>query len=205
MVVLSVNDLRVPCPICWEETTTAQYQRVKAVKEADLIKLFSALLDLNIQVVEEANADEIETVIYQVASYLLNSPEYFREYPVPINFSVGKNSVIVPRKVESLTVAQTMYLRQQFKEGDYLEQYISLAIAVYLQPLIDGSKFHVERALELEKQIARMPIEDTFPLGFFLLKRLNRYGKSGFLLWLKRIVMQMTSLTSWQRLQALRS
>jgi hypothetical protein len=205
MVVLDVNNYRLECPVCWEETTTAQYQRVKAVKDADLVKIFCALLNLKVDEVEQASASEIETVIYQVASYLFNSEEYFRAYPVPDYFSIGKHKVIVPKKIESLTVAQTMYLRQQFKDGDYLEQYISIAIAVYLQPLIDGDKFHVERALELEKRIAELPIEDTFPLGFFLLNRLNRFGRNGFRYWLKQIIRQTTSIPSWRRLQALTS
>lgn len=193
MVALLINGKKVNCPVCWEQVTTGQYERIKAVKERDLLKLFSALLDLEYQVIASDNSEEVEVTLYQVASFVLNEEEYFRKYVIQLYFEVkGYEPVKIPHKLERMTVEQNMILKKAMsEEGATYETIISLACAVYLQPLLTGKPFHVELMEEVREKIKEMPIEDTFPLGFFLLKRQKFYGINGYWQYLKVRISRM--------------
>lgn len=187
MVALLVNGKKVNCPVCWEQVTTEQFERIKAVKEKDLLKLFSAVLGVEYEVIASDNSEEVEVTLYQVASFVINEPEYFRNYIIPSEFSVkGYEAVKIPHKLERMTVEQNMILKKAMEEENAVyETIISLACAVYLQPLLTKKPFHVELMEEVREKIKKMPIEDTFPLGFFLLKRQRLFGINGYLQFLR--------------------
>lgn len=183
-LVVEINDTKKVCPICWEETTTEEYQGVKAVRELDLLTAFCGLNSLPFAEVAETSSDEIDSVLYQCASFVFNQEEYFRDLKPPTHYKLGGKTVMVPTKLGSLTIMQNLIIRQAMsKPNTCLEQLISIAVAVFLQPLVDEGKFSYDRAKELEKEVLKMPIEKTFPVGFFYLSKLNNFGRFGLLAW----------------------
>ena len=106
--------------------------------------------------------------------------------------------ILIPTKLESMTVGQNFQIRSAMAKANNLESLISLACAVYLQPIVDQSKFDFNRAKELESEILEMNIYDIFPIGFFLLKRLNSSGRNGILSWLLKRLNNLKKMLAWR-------
>lgn len=190
MLVYRVNKKeRIECPTCWEECTVEVFQRVYAnCKEGDdLIKIFSALTGLPYAQVSETKADELELELYRAVAFVLYDEERFRYIERPDTIKILGKTITIPKKIESLTVAQNFHVRSKMIGAKNIETLISFATAVYLQPLIDESKFDLSRAKEIEKEILKMNIFDIYPIGSFLLGKLKKSGSVGLpsLLWKK--------------------
>jgi hypothetical protein len=183
MLTIYVNESKVRVPLGWHEVSTELYQKIKAIEEPNIIKLFSAVIGLDEAVISESRREELELAMFQVASFAFTE-EDFRNDPIPSVWKISDKEIRIPQKLEALTIEQNLLLRQRLTQTKFIEQCISYATAVYLQPLVDGGKFNAERVPELEAIILSMPIEKTFPVGFFLLRRLQNFGKSGQMRWL---------------------
>lgn len=172
----------IDVPICWDETTTRAFQRIKAKGEMTMLQAFCLLNNLDYDETAQESNELIEAALYQCSSFVFNEPEAFRfRDPEPFIELRGKK-IEVPKKLESLTLEQNMHLRVALsKDGVVLEELISTALAVYLQPLLDGGRFNYTKAMELKAEIEELPIAQTFPIGFFYLSKLNNYGASGLL------------------------
>lgn len=182
MLKLIVNDNQpVSCPICWEETDTLAYQSIMALppeKKKSMVHVFSALTGLSYEGIM-GSSQEVETVMYQSVSFVYNQPQSFKTAPRAKMFRFSRGAVMVPDKVSKTTVAQNLAMRQKLRDTSCVEECISFALAVYLQPILDAGPFDQSRAEELEKEVLAMNIFDTYPIGFFLLRRLMNSGPSG--------------------------
>lgn len=185
MIRASINGKRINLPSGWHEVDTATFQRIKSLEEPTIISVFSAVIDYDHQTIAQSGDLELELAMYQVCSFILNpvTEEYFRKAEPPKWFTIEGKRVTIEKNLESMTIEQNLVVRQKMTSIKFLEQAISFAIAVYIQPKIDG-KFDIDRAKQLEAAVLAMPIEDTFPLGFFLLKRLQNFGRNGVRRWL---------------------
>lgn len=191
-MILEVNNEKIECPICWEEMDTATFQRIYNAEDiVDPVKVFSLLTNTHYDAIMEDRSEELELTLYQVTSFVYTQAQAFRESPVPVVMRIGERIIMIPKNLESLTIGQNMHIRKAMSEAKNLESLISLACAVYLQPLIDNDKFNFERAKEVEKSILALSIYETFPIGFFFLKKLNESGRNGLRLWLHRIRMRI--------------
>lgn len=192
MIVFQVNGERKESPVGWEEATVGMYQRLMGeIKEGDnAIKIFSILTGTEFTALWEQDSEELELAIYQATAFVFNSPQEFKQAPRPKTFFLGGKSVLIPEKLSRLTIGQNFLMRQAIakaaKEGKPLETLLSLALAIYLQPIVDAGKFDFDRAKELEVDILAMNIFDVYPTAFFLLMRLQNSGKSGVSFLLKQ-------------------
>jgi hypothetical protein len=203
MVTIEINGRKKSCPVCWEETTTRQYQQLKGLKDRSLIHVLSVLLGEAYDKVLESKSDELSTIMYQLVAYTAQQPEYFRDAEIPAVMHIGnRRAVYIPRDIGEMTIEQNFILRQAMTTVTYLEELIAKACAIFLQPQIDGTRFDAKRAEELEEEVGDLPIEETFPIGFFLLQRVRNFGRRGWLVWLltrTRGTLLPKRLASWQK------
>ena len=189
MPVFSVNGKKIKCPSCWEDGVTVHtFQRILTeVKEGDdLVKVFSILTGTDYKGIWESHSEDLEAGLYQATSFIFNQPQDFRREPRPTTFHLDGKNILVPEKIGRLTVGQNFRMRQELssaaKEGRPLESLLSIALAIYLQPIVDLKPFDMDRARVLEKEILQMSVCDVFPTAFFLLTRLQNTGPSGTML-----------------------
>lgn len=210
MVVYKVNKKRVSIPTCWEESTCGLYQRLLGeVREGDdLIKVFAILSGLNYRAVADSTDSNLEAVLYQATAFVFNQPQEFKKLHEPKSFKIQGHTILIPSNVGKLTVVQNLHLRAAIAKAEKnkqpLETLISLAMAIYLQPLIDVVPFDYGRAKEIELEILEMNIFDVYPVGFFLLSRLTNYGARGLRYWWENQIQKLTSaaqLLKWPRLK----
>lgn len=204
MLSLQVNDKPVKCPVCWEESTVRVYQNViNELAEGDNnIKVFSVLTRTNYTSLWDETSEILEAEIYRATAFVFNQPHDFRDKPMPKSIKLRGKIIPIPSQIQKMTVGQNFHIRSAMAPGKPLEGLISLACAVYLQPLVDGSKFDWTSAKQLEEEILEMNIYEVFPIGFFLLSKLNNSGASGLLAWLQRKLSRVNSILSSLKLPA---
>jgi len=200
MDVIELNGKQYNRPTCYEDITTRQYERI--VSEWDMTKhpadrnyfqLFCILVNADFKMFHETSENEV-TLMNSIKWYW-NSEFKFDE-TLPKALKIGDKIVMLPTDVGDLSPGQNIHLRQyldtksilQDADGNVLD-YTSyaMAVAVYLQPILDESKFDFKRALELEKQIAEMPIYLIRPIGFFIIANVLNYGRKPERSWLKTL------------------
>lgn len=185
---LKINGVEYECADSWDKTKTRQYQRIvrewdqdKPVEERNFFKLFGILTDSNFSSFNASIENELK--IWHCVEWVTR--DGFPERSIK-TFTVGDKTVDIPQEIKYLSIGQNIHARQALeksatlvdKDGNIVDcDCYSLLVAIYIQPLIDGGVFNFQKAKELEKVIAEMPITEVRSVGFFLLQNAVQYGK----------------------------
>jgi len=178
------NDKIVKVPETWAETTTGLFQRyVKEWDKVDRIKLFCIQTGYDEEVVRATRSEKLDEIIDQCTDYVWLNRVDFDTLPMPKVVIVGNRTILIPQDIEELTIEQNLVIKDALKGCTDLRELLSFAFSVYLQPLYDDAPFSLNSAKVLEGMVKEMSIVDVYPVGFFLLNRLKRRGRGGFLSW----------------------
>lgn len=174
-------------PDCWEVTSTRLYQNVirKWEPEVKLLdrdpgKLLSILsgIDTPFSIVNLSTDSDL----WKAMRFVYEQPTWFDALPLPNFFIFEGRKYKVPMRIKELSIGQNLMMKQAMQSekansrGEIdLRPLVSKAIAIYMQPIIDG-KLKTSRVAEIEEQVLEMPITATYSLGFFLLNRLKNSG-----------------------------
>ena len=191
-------------PESWAGVTVDQYQRIVKLEKNDIIGLFSILCNVNYKLLHDLVDPYVENNLIRCTSFVQD--QSFKTGSIPTWMHINGRDIKVP-KVDGLTIGQSIHIRQKLEEVEMYEQTISLATACYLQPLYDQEEFDYESALELEKEILKMPITEIYPLGFFLLNQMMSGGGNIFGQWSRTFtdwfhisMIRGNNLVRWPRL-----
>lgn len=188
MITLTINGKKHKAPICKEELTTNQYQLLITEWDGESIsQLFSILTGTEHKEIKKTKDYKVENSVYAVCDFVYQPSFKFDDIELPKVIKIKEKVLMIPKRLDALSLEQAIHLRQRMekvREGaNNLGECISYACAVYLQPIYDGGEFDKEKALELEKVILEMSIVDTYPVGFFFLKKLNQSGQPLTRIW----------------------
>lgn len=175
---MSLSDLRAQCPGGWGDLTLRQYQRIysewdieKEPHERDYFKLLEILCGFR----DPNVTPEKEEAIYQLTRWVNEEPiNYSKEVPKEILLNDRRIEI---EKVEELSIGQNILVKQTLDKAKYVDECLSTALAIYLQPKHDGAKFDNKNAQKLEKDILQMKASEVYGLGFFLLSRALKRGR----------------------------
>lgn len=195
-------------PDTWEALPTSKYQQLSGEWDGkDMVKAFSILSGIPFKNLFETKDPELEAQLTLATSFLFSQPQKFKEQKTPDWFYYDGRKFKV--KDLSLSIGQSIHVRQKLETCKAYDEAISYAIAVSLQPQLDG-EFDIDKANHLETFIAELPITQTYAVGFFLLKPLMRLGKITSNRWslLKTLLVQVLLKRGkirlfWQRLRGL--
>lgn len=169
---------KITLPNCWSELPTGVYQRImKEWDKKDIVQLFSILSGKDYKVLHDTKDPDLEQRLYDSIQFLYESEPKFKEAELPKFFIFDKHYIPIQKDATALTIGQSVIVRQRLDEASSYDELISIAIAVYIQPLADRSEFDPFKAFDLEEKIKELPITETYPLGFFLLRPLMKPGK----------------------------
>lgn len=179
-------------PESWEEVTVEMFIRI--VKEwdgEDWIKLFSILTKQDYDGIFNSKDGNLEGKLYRVIEFVLVKFDFEALKP-PSFIMFNSRQVEIPKNIGRLSIGQTIQARKSLEGIEDIREGISIVTAIYLQPLIDKSKYDHLRAIEVEQEVLQMSIVHVFPVGFFLLKKLNVYGNKRMPVWrqVKQIIVQ---------------
>jgi len=206
-MVLNLNGTRKEIPSCYEQLTTRQYELLipefaLEAKDRDHFKIFQIICGTDFK--DYHATSENEVTIWNAIRWIYEQPFEFGDMPKVIRIVEGEKDrvVTIPTKITKLSIGQNIVLKQIISKAKYLEENLSSATAVYLQPLFDDAKFDEDRADELKKTIEEMPVYLIRPIGFFLLTNASKPGKMQTNLWQK--ILSNLILSSGGTLQHLR-
>jgi hypothetical protein len=180
-MVINLNGTKKNIPSCFEELTTKQYERIisewgieKPLVERDFFKLFQILCDTNYTDFHATSENEV--TIWNAVRWFVESDFQFSDQ-LPKVLEINYKVLTMPKRVQALSIGQNIHLKQLLSKSKYMEENLSIACAIYLQPLYDGKKFDYDRALELKEVIEQMPAYLIRPIGFFLLTSALPHGR----------------------------
>lgn len=182
MTSIKLNGKKYLIPSSWKEVTTIQYIRIitewassaEDIADRDFFILINIFTGLNFKRFERTIDNEI--TLTSALEWVITEPFRFQD-TLPKVLKIGNKSVSIPEDPRELSIGQNIHLRRDFIEkSKYLEENISIATAIYLQPIIDNSLFKINRAKEISKQLEDMPAYLIYPIGFFLLRRALGFG-----------------------------
>jgi hypothetical protein len=197
----SNNDQRVSVPGSWEECSVRIYQDIERAcpLHDDPVKIFSVMTRTSYTGLLETAHEDLEAAIYQATAFI-HQTQSFRSAPLPKAIKLRGRNIILPTELQRLTIGQNFQIRQAMeqakKKEETLETLLSLATAVFLQPIVDGGEWNYTKAKELEQEILELNIFEIYPIGFFFLSKLNNSGPSGLLYWLRNLTRSNRRLPS---------
>ena len=121
------------------------------------------------------------TLINAIGWVVFNPFQFSKELPKALQIS--REIISIPQNIKELSIGQNIHVRRHIESCKVLEQAIPFACGVYLQPLIDKSKFDLNRAKIIAKEIEQLPIYLIHPIGFFLLNRALTPGRNSERIW----------------------
>jgi hypothetical protein len=201
-MVIKLNGKEHHLASCYHELKTKHYTKIvsdwdndKPFEKRDYFKLFSILTDTNFKEFKKEN----EPLIWKCVKWVIEEPFQFSK-EVPKVVELDNKLISIPKRVEFLSAAQNIVCRQMMEKLPYTaclcedkenckkcygvgalpvyEAGISMAVAIYLQPLVDGEVFDYEKAVDVKEKVDEMPIHVIYPIGFFLLKSVIESGAS---------------------------
>jgi hypothetical protein len=183
-VVVTFSELREKFPKGWGDLTLGQFQGIyrewevdKPAHERDYFKLLTILGGYK----ETNPTPEKEEAIYQLTRWVNEEPI---NYSTDVRAFVDVDGYKVRiEKVEELSIGQNILVKQELDKAKYMEECLSMVLAIYLQPRLDGKKFDFERAKEWELRLRECKASELYGLGFFLLTRALKRGKSSPMRW----------------------
>lgn len=192
MVGLTVNGVHTYCPDRWALTSTDIFQKIiptgeldKDPRDRDPVKLFAILTGTSYEGLRDSEDYNLEAAVYALTKFVYEESRDFASLPIPLSLRVGGKTLEIPRDVGKLTIGQNAHVRRAAAGVKDAAAVMSLIVAIYLQPLFDAgardgkmvkAPFDFDRALELEKDILLLPIVNIYPIGFFFLSRLKKFG-----------------------------
>jgi len=164
----------------WVHVDTGTFQRLQHWDKTDWIDLVSKLYGIDYAVLEQAPAAQMEG-LFMASAFVLS--ENLPAGEVGTHFMYEGTAYLIPKSSYALTVGQAMEIRKYVEGKQYVNECLAYAIAVYMQPIIDGVAFSSERAQEIATKIEAYPITKTFAVGSFFLRGSLNYGKSIARIW----------------------
>lgn len=186
MTAIKINDKKYYYASCYEELIVRHYIKIckwepeKDVADRDYVKLLGILIDKDFASMSDTIENEI-TLIDAIGWVVFSQFEFSKEVPKVLKGSTW--IVDVPTNIKALPIGQNIHVRREIEKAEVLADAIPMACAIYLQPLIDKTKFDLSRAKEIAKEIEEMPIYLIHPLGFFLLNHVLKPGNSSVKTW----------------------
>ena len=168
-MVINLNGVKKDIPDCFERLTARQYEMLvpelaKEMEARDHFAMFNILAGTDFKDYH-ANSEN-EVTIWNAIRWIY---EQSFTSTMPTVLKIEDKIITVPKKIKAMTIGQNIALRQLIEKSKYVEENICAACAIYLQPLIDGTKFNPDRVDDVKKVIEAMPAYLIRPIGFFLL------------------------------------
>jgi hypothetical protein len=172
----------VKFPLTWFDTPTELYERIweewdQSASPESLVKLFSIITGGKYTDYITSTDNRIERIILEAVKFVVQNPVDLQSMPKPRWFKIEGRTIELPKydiQYKRFSLGQMLTIRKLMYNKD-VRSGISLACALYVQPLLDG-KFDDNRVDYYQAIIKKMPITDTFPIGFFILRRANNVG-----------------------------
>ena len=174
------GDINLFVPISWQEVTVEQYTRLESEgwDGLDLIHLLSMLSGHKLRELDNLKDTSILDVLTQHIGFIATNPPDFNKLRINKRFTLGGKKIEVPADLELESLGQKILMSNIMQQDNMIKQ-IPNALAIYFQPIYDGSDFDRKRLPHIVKMINQTPIVLAYPVVAFFFRKLIEYKRSG--------------------------
>ena len=164
---------------CWEELTLSQLIQIELHKDNNVLRLFSILTGIPIEVPENSTDKNLEKVIWQAVAFLKTPVDWENLKPPPI-FEIDGELFKTPDQFGDLMIGQKILIGQTVKDvEDLLEKMPRILAILFMPKYTKDKKFDSSKINELSGKILGSLGLESYAIakGFFLLSNhLKTYG-----------------------------
>lgn len=137
----STEKRAVTIPTAWNELTLGQLMAIEKERssEADVLRLFSILAGVEIQLAENITDTDIEANIFEALQFL-NEPPDWNKLTRPTHLIIEGRPEKIPTDVGAAMLGQKIMLMGTVSTPEKMLESIGSVIAIYMQPEVDKKR-----------------------------------------------------------------
>lgn len=168
-------------PESWDELTIGQYLDFKTVDVNDAGRFLEIFTGVPKEVFYNAPATEVNEKLLGKLAWLSKTQAELDGLEIPYAVTILGQEFRIPRNLEQESWGQQMLMEQLMERHSAdLSFAIPRAIAIYVQPKMNGGKFDLERVDEVEMMVRKStPLKNAWAVGCFFFKKRIASIKSG--------------------------
>lgn len=170
----------------WHELTLHQLVEIETARigEPDIIKIFSTLAGIDIQLAENIQDDDIERSVFETLEFL-NEPPDWENLKRPTHLLIEGVPVKIPTNIGAQMFGQKIMLMSAIQTPEKMLQNINQAIAIFLQPEADKRrnggklKYDSERVGKIADDIKKLNGLQCYAVALFFFMKSKNFLRTG--------------------------
>ncbi len=178
-IVTSKKEIVLVIPESWEEVTVQMFIRLEKEgwDNADIIHILSILSGESLRELDNIKDLTLFDTISDYLGFITVKPPDFEGLAISNKFTIDGKEFDVPQDLELETLGQKI-LVASLVQGNIVKA-IPEALAIYFQPIFDGTDFNRRRIPALVHKINKTPIMEAYPIVSFFFQKLAGFRISG--------------------------
>lgn len=180
MIPVRIGSISAQLPASWDEVTLGHYiEMAKHSDDLSIIRLLSILSGVNYVVLLNVNAETFDERVIDHMNFI-REPIDVHSLPEVESLAINGKTYPLPDPGKC-TIGQKLALQSQIRIGQDMNtlhaDLVATAVAIYMQPLIDGTPFDDERIDSIREMVLQLPLKQVYPAGSFFLHGSVKYLK----------------------------
>jgi len=163
---------RVHVPTLWGELSCKQLFSVitlAAEERINTLEIFSCITGISTDDLGSIKSAKVEAKLFKAMAFLNADPPEWDEVKPPKKLVIGNDVYKYPLRLGTETLGQKIRLAQIIQKSDDITKAIPEAVAIYMQPFFDKSKFKADRIPAAITRLDDANGLDIYGLGIFFL------------------------------------
>lgn len=181
-IPIHIGHISTTLPSSWEDVSIGQWaELVRHHNDLSPFRMLSIFSGVPYKTCINIDSEKFDSRIFEVLDFIRESPINVHALERPEHITIGENKITPPSDPGKCTIGQKLTLQAlcrmaQEENGSHADLVIN-ALAVYLQPVIDGPMFDDEKIESTRITILNTPLVESYPWGAFFLTGYIRYLK----------------------------
>lgn len=164
-------EFEIHLPTSYDEITVGQFEMIRAIKPEDKeSRLISIVTGISESIIEEWDIEQADEII-EVLSFLSDKID-IAMYPIPDEIEINGKSINPKVNVRVASIDQRWSFERRLwpelvKNHGVIDANLSVALAIYLQPLITGEKFNDDSLDPTIEMVKKLPVLKAYPIAYF--------------------------------------
>lgn len=179
-VPVHIGSISTTLPSSWEDVTIGQWaDLVHHHNDLSAFRLLSIFSGVPYKTCINIDSEKFDPRVFDMLDFIRESPIDVHSLERPEQITIGDRKVTPPADPGKCTIGQKLTLQalcRMAKEsnGSHADLVIN-ALAVYLQPVIDGPGFDDEKVEATKITISKTLLVESYPWGSFFLNGYIEY------------------------------
>lgn len=164
-------EFEIHLPTSYDEITVGQFEMIRSLKPTDKeSKLISIVTGISESIIEEWDIEQADEIM-DVLSFLSDKID-ISQYTIPDEIEINGKIINPKVNVRVASIDQRWSFERRLwpelvKNQGVIDANLSVALAIYLQPLITGEKFNDDSLDPTIEMVKKLPVLKAYPIAYF--------------------------------------